>query len=187
MQKRQSAELGGVDQGQAPEQRRGEDIAAAKDDRDGHDGHLIRREGSPEGERQPEPSSRRADMAERPRGGQHCQHRGVCVTIVQEPRGRKAGQTAKNPTQQMGRGCLKEPCLTLLVARRSLRDGYRGRSPDLRITLLANAFPAVSWPVACPVGFRPRSQWRVREGLAPSSRQPHLYSGNSHSVQGSII
>ena len=93
----------------------------------------------------------------------------------------------KNPTQGMGRGYLKGPCLTLLVSRRSLRDGYRGRSPDLRIVLLTNAFPAVSWPVACPVGFRPRSQWRVREGFAPSSRQSHLYSESNNSFQGNII
>ena len=87
----------------------------------------------------------------------------------------------KIPAPGAGRGCLKGPCLTLLVSRRSLRDGYRGRSPDLRIILLTNAFPAVSWPVACPVGFRPRIQWRVREGVAPSSRKPHLYSENSDS------
>jgi hypothetical protein len=87
----------------------------------------------------------------------------------------------------MGWGCLQGPCSTLLVSRRSLRDGYRGRSPDLRIVLLTNAFPAVSWPVACPVGFRPRLQWRVREGFAPSSRQSHLYSENSNLFQGNII
>jgi hypothetical protein len=67
---------------------------------------------------------------------------------------------------------------SLLMPRRSVREGYRGRSPDSRIILLTNAFPAVSWLVARPVGFRPRSQWRVREGIAPSSRKFHLYSKN---------
>ena len=53
-------------------------------------------------------------------------------------RGWKARQAGKPPTQDLGRGCLKGPCLTLLVSRRSLRDGSRGRSPDLRISLLTN-------------------------------------------------
>jgi hypothetical protein len=30
--------------------------------------------------------------------------------------------------------------------------------------------------VAYAVGFRPRSQWRVREGVAPSSRLLYLYT-----------
>ena len=59
-----------------------------------------------------------------------------------------------------------------------VREGYRGRSPDSRIILLANAFPAVSPPVASLAGVRPRSQWRVHEGIAPSSQQFHLYSSN---------
>jgi hypothetical protein len=97
--------------------------------------------------------------------------------VVERVKGSAGGK--KIPTQGVGRGCVKRPCLTLLVSRRSCRDGYRGRSPDLRIILLTNAFPAVSWPVACSVGFRPRLQWRVREGVAPSSRKHHLYSENS--------
>jgi hypothetical protein len=39
-----------------------------------------------------------------------------------------------------------------------------------------NAFPADCPPVAYPVGFRPRLQWRAREGFTPSSRTLHLYS-----------
>ena len=64
---------------------------------------------------------------------------------------------------------------------------YGGRFPDSRIILLANAFPAASPPVAYPVGVRPRSQWRVREGIAPSSRQLYLYSKNCTSVHRSTI
>ena len=52
----------------------------------------------------------------------------------------------------------------------------RGRSPDSRIALLANAYPADFLLVARPVGFRPRSQWRAREGVSPSSRRLYLYS-----------
>jgi hypothetical protein len=48
------------------------------------------------------------------------------------------------------------------------------------LTLGSSYWPTPSrWmlpPVARPVGVRPRSQWRVREGLAPSSRMLHLYS-----------
>ena len=110
-------------------------------------------------------------------------HTGIPSAIARW-RARQAGK--KIPTRGMGWGCLQGPCRTLLVSRRSLRDGYRGRFPDLRIILLTNAFPAVSRPVACPVGFRPRLQWRVREGVAPSSRQPHLYSENSNSFPRTI-
>ena len=66
---------------------------------------------------------------------------------------------------------MEKPYRTLLVSRRSGRDGSRDRSPDSRISLLANAFPAVFPPVAMSVGVRPRLQWRVREGVAPSSQQ----------------
>jgi hypothetical protein len=62
--------------------------------------------------------------------------------------------------------------------RRSLSEGARGRSPDSRIILLANAFPTDYPSVARPVGFRPRSQWRAREGIAPSSRKLRLYRDN---------
>jgi hypothetical protein len=82
----------------------------------------------------------------------------------------------KNPTAWLGGGFLRGPCRTLLVPRRSVSQGYMGRSPDCRIILLANAFPAACPPVACPVGFRPRSQWRAREGVAPSSRKLYPYS-----------
>ena len=51
MREHQSPQPGGVDQSHAPDQRRGEDVATAKDDGDGHDGHLIDDEGSHEGER----------------------------------------------------------------------------------------------------------------------------------------
>jgi len=60
--------------------------------------------------------------------------------------------------------------------RRSIHTRYGGRSPDLRIILLAEAFPADIPPVARPIGFRPRSQWRVREGIAPSSRDLYQHS-----------
>ena len=68
-----------------------------------------------------------------------------------------------------------------------MRARYGGRSPDSRIILLADAFPAVSPPVACPVGVRPRSQWRVREGIAPSSRKRYLDSTKRESFPGIII
>jgi hypothetical protein len=50
---------------------------------------------------------------------------------------------------------VKGPCLTLLVSRRRFRDGSRGGSPDLRISLLANAFPAVCRPVTSLLAFVP--------------------------------
>jgi hypothetical protein len=59
-----------------------------------------------------------------------------------------------------------------------VRDSSGGRSPDSRVILLANAFRAASRLVAHPVSGRPRSQWRVREGIAPSSQQLHLQSSN---------
>jgi hypothetical protein len=77
--------------------------------------------------------------------------------------------------------------LTPLVPRRSVRQGYRGRSPDSRLSLLANAFLAILLPVAGPVGVRPRSQWRVREGIAPSSRQLHLYSEPGKTLASHIM
>ena len=73
------------------------------------------------------------------------------------------------------------------MPRRSTREDYRGRSPDSRISLLANAFPAGTPLVAHPVGFRPRSQWRVREGFAPSSPKLHLYSTHYIYDSGGII
>jgi hypothetical protein len=85
----------------------------------------------------------------------------------------------KSPARDVGRGYVQGPCRTLLVSRRSYRNGPRGRSPDLRISLLANAFPAVCRLVAYPVGVRPRLQWRVREGVAPSSRTDHLERNTS--------
>jgi hypothetical protein len=71
--------------------------------------------------------------------------------------------------------------------RRSVRTRYGGRSPDLRITLLADAFPADGPPVARPVGVRPRSQWRVREGIAPSSRKHYLHSSRCNCGPALII
>jgi len=50
---------------------------------------------------------------------------------------------------------VKRSCRTLLVSRRRFRDGSRGRSPDSRISLLANAFPAVCRPVASLLAFVP--------------------------------
>jgi hypothetical protein len=98
-------------------------------------------------------------------GDETCQRTGL------EPRRRGAeGRQQKTPTAYADGGCVEKPCLTLLVSRRSGRGDSRGRSPDLRIILLANAFPAVVPPVAVSVGVRPRLQWRVREGLAPSSQ-----------------
>jgi hypothetical protein len=47
----------------------------------------------------------------------------------------------KNP-HLSGGGFLKPAFLTLLILRRSSSEGYIGRSPDYRIILLANAFPA---------------------------------------------
>ena len=88
------------------------------------------------------------------------------------------GRQTKTPIAEHHGGFAETPCLTLLIPRRRVGQDYRGRSPDSRIILLANAFPAVTPLVAHPVGFRPRSQWRVREGIAPSSRQLHLYSDN---------
>jgi len=70
--------------------------------------------------------------------------------------------------------------------RRSADEGYRGRSPDSRIVLLANAFPAADPPVADAVGFRPRIQWRVHEGIAPSSPKFYLYSNQLLQVTTSI-
>ena len=80
------------------------------------------------------------------------------------------GRQRKTPIAYADGGCVEKPYLTLLGSRRSSRNNSRGRSPDLRIILLANAFPTVVPPVATSVGVRPRSQWRVREGIAPSSQ-----------------
>jgi hypothetical protein len=86
-------------------------------------------------------------------------------------RGGVEGRRRKTPIAYADGRCVEKPCLTLLGSRRSGRNDSRGRSPDLRIILLANAFPAVVLPpVASSVGVRPRSQWRVREGITPSSQ-----------------
>ena len=103
--------------------------------------------------------------------------------LTRDERGSKQSKK-KSPAHGRRRGFLEGPSLTLLASRRSLGEGYRGRSPDSWIILLANAFPAVRWPVACPVGVRPRSQRRVREGLAPSSRKRHLYSSAHQYYRG---
>jgi hypothetical protein len=97
------------------------------------------------------------------------------------------GRQTKTPTEKSDGGLVETPFLTLLVPRRRVCEGYRGRSPDSRIILLANAFPAVGPLVAYPVGFRPRSQWRVREGVAPSSQRLHLYSSNCECAHPGII
>jgi len=78
----------------------------------------------------------------------------VCVTSAWWSRGGKARQagTTHHPG---GCGYVKGPCRTLLVSRRRFRDGSRGRSPDSRIILLANAFPAVCRPVASLLAFVP--------------------------------
>jgi hypothetical protein len=71
-------------------------------------------------------------------GDETCQRTGL------EPwRRGPEGRQQKTPTAYADGGCVEKPCLTLPVPRRSGRGDSRGRSPDLRIILLANAFPAV--------------------------------------------
>jgi hypothetical protein len=69
-----------------------------------------------------------------------------------------------SPAPDLGRGSSEWPSLTLLVSRRSLSEGYIGRSPDSQIILLANAFPAVACQWLALLAFVPaHSGASVRE------------------------
>jgi len=65
------------------------------------------------------------------------------------------GRQTKTPTEKSDGGLVETPFLTLLVPRRRVCEGYRGRSPDSRIILLANAFPAMKSLVAYLLAFVP--------------------------------
>jgi hypothetical protein len=95
------------------------------------------------------------------------------LTSVDREGGRGSKQSKKkSPAHDLGRGFLEWPSLMPLMSRRSLSEGYMGRSPDSRIILLANAFPART------------CQWLVQLAFVPA------YSGASvrelHPLSASI-